>query len=394
MFETWFPRHWTTLKKLIWLRMTALGNAIKTVTGAIVTFVTSKAAPLINLTATLDPIQDLHGQDAPYPAGGGKQLIPYPYADNRESIAGVSVTYNSDGSVKLNGTTSGSLFVNLGNGNPAINNITLDAGSYTLSKTGVSGLSLVAVKDGSYWFASNATSDNTQTISQQITAYFYLTAAAGVTFNNAVVYPQCEKGSTATSFAPYSNICPISGHTGVTVHVADGENPHVVDNEYPITFPETVYGGTDEVMSGQGLSEWVKIVFDGSPDEIWNPSDSATPVYYAIWNNPASVSNSDLTQLANWVKAGGNEYQPFGAFRAQTNGAIVVGNLDNNVQGAYHFATREEFKAYLAEHNLEICYKVATPTTFTHEPQQITTLKGQNTIWVDDSDNISVTYRE
>lgn len=77
MFETWFPRHWTTLKKLIWLRTTALGNAIKTVTGAIVTFVTSKAAPLINLTATLSPSQDLHGYDSPWPAGGGANKFDY-----------------------------------------------------------------------------------------------------------------------------------------------------------------------------------------------------------------------------------------------------------------------------------------------------------------------------
>ena len=65
MFDMWFPRHWSTLKKLIWLKASALGEAWRTVTGAIVSFVTSKASALRSLVVTLDPIQSGSGDPAP-----------------------------------------------------------------------------------------------------------------------------------------------------------------------------------------------------------------------------------------------------------------------------------------------------------------------------------------
>ena len=43
-----------------------------TVSGAIASFTTPFAYPLKKLVAQINPVQDLHGYDAPWPAGGGK----------------------------------------------------------------------------------------------------------------------------------------------------------------------------------------------------------------------------------------------------------------------------------------------------------------------------------
>ena len=77
MFDLGFPPYWSTLKKLIWLVGSGVVGGAKwtTLTGAIVSFFAKKSAPINALSVTLEPQQDLHGQDAPYPAGGGVNLV-------------------------------------------------------------------------------------------------------------------------------------------------------------------------------------------------------------------------------------------------------------------------------------------------------------------------------
>lgn len=65
MFEG-FPAHWSTLKKLIWLKASALAGAVyETVTGAIASFTTLRAAPLQSLIVNIDPVQSGSGDPAP-----------------------------------------------------------------------------------------------------------------------------------------------------------------------------------------------------------------------------------------------------------------------------------------------------------------------------------------
>lgn len=47
--------------------------------------------------------------------------------------------------------------------------------------------------------------------------------------------------------------------------------------------------------------------------------------------------------------------------------------------------------AYLAEHPLQVCYKIAEPFTIQLTPQQLKLLKGTNNIW-SDGGNVSVDY--
>ena len=71
MFKHGFPPEWSTFKKLIWLVGSGIAGAAsgiwKTVTGTLIHITDALASPMQKCEVSLEPIQDLHGQDAPYP---------------------------------------------------------------------------------------------------------------------------------------------------------------------------------------------------------------------------------------------------------------------------------------------------------------------------------------
>ena len=64
--------------------------------------------------------------------------------------------------------------------------------------------------------------NNTVTTTEDKTVYLRIRVGGGSSVSGTVK-PQLESGSSATAFAPYSNICPITGHTGANV-VRTGKN--------------------------------------------------------------------------------------------------------------------------------------------------------------------------
>ena len=70
---------------------------LKTVTGALLHITDALAKPAKKFTATLSPVQDLHGQDAPYPSGGGKNKLDTSSFSNG-TYNDVTLTRNTDGS--------------------------------------------------------------------------------------------------------------------------------------------------------------------------------------------------------------------------------------------------------------------------------------------------------
>lgn len=209
------------------------GGGSQTYSGSVVTFTAKRARAVKSLTAAISPVQDLHGQDAPYPAGGGKNIIPYPYsAASGTTIDGVTFNYQSDGKITASGTSGGvGLNFNLAQG------FAFTAGTYTLSITGNhtgvrffvydrTNLAVVAViesgsADASKTFTVDSDLDN-------VNIYFNRGATAGEV--NISAYIQIEKGSSATPYTPYSNICPISGWDAVNVTRTGKNLYHYDDN--------------------------------------------------------------------------------------------------------------------------------------------------------------------
>lgn len=187
---------WTALEKLIFLRGSGVvgGAAYETISGNPVSFA-AKAAPLKQLKVAFSPKQDLHGYDAPWPAGAGKNLLNVPQ----------SVSLNSPGYLALK------------------IQINLPAGTYTLS---FNCSSVGSTKRFQIILQAGETQIFSQTgdIASTVTLRFTTTQAAdNVTIfcnnSNAATYTNAmiESGSTATAYSPYSNLCPILGWDSLNV---------------------------------------------------------------------------------------------------------------------------------------------------------------------------------
>ena len=192
------------------------GVPIEVVNAAVARFKSGSRMPIKSLSSEIVAVQDLHGYDHPWPAGGGKNLLN-----------------NSDKT-----TTQASYVIdNI--------NVPMVAGNYVLSfnfsGTGNSSSLRVDDENGTPIFTI------TKTVSVGRNEYLIRLPSNGSfvkLYSNAVgTYTnfQIESGSTATDFAPYENICPITGFdSGVVTRC--GKN--LFDNSLMVNSKTTVVGDT------------------------------------------------------------------------------------------------------------------------------------------------------
>lgn len=199
-----------------WKNSNALQGA-KTATGNPITVTDAAPVNAVNLSMDLEPIQDLHGYDHPWVGGAGKNKLP-PFTST--TVQGVTIAVNAQGAVTLNGTATGNGNINIG--------ASLKAGTYKISgaygnsdfyKSETMGNNnRMYIYDGSSNYFDNVSGGREFTLSQDTTCTVYLVFVSGYTFNNSVIYPMIRLSTeTDSTFAPYSNICPISGRSGVAI---------------------------------------------------------------------------------------------------------------------------------------------------------------------------------
>lgn len=191
----------------------------ETVSGEIASFADgADGMPVKSLVANIEPVQDLHGYANPWPAGGGKNKanVPDVAQTTRDGL-----TYRiQNGILYINGTYTGS-------GLPLFTqNVSFEENQYTFSVQLLGGaMSGTNASFNGYtstnerkWLApfGNSGASVGTTATGDITQYG-VSINTGITFTNAVIGFQIEANSAVTSFSPYSNICPISGHTGASV---------------------------------------------------------------------------------------------------------------------------------------------------------------------------------
>lgn len=224
-----------------------------TASGAVASFPDGAALPLIFLDVNIDPVQDLHGYSNPWTAGGGKNLfnVDAPFSNPSDTTSA-----NTTKRIFTPGTYCiGLAYSNYFNANSVLS---FSRSGNTLSVSSKSGYGVgfaIAVTAGQQYFVS-CTAQSPEGINHyiQVVQYaedgtflgIYANNRINSTFTaleNAVIAVllfrnnatddnhavstftdiQVEKGSSATAYAPYSNICPISGWTGAKV-VKTGKN--------------------------------------------------------------------------------------------------------------------------------------------------------------------------
>lgn len=175
----------------------------------------AEGGAISKLVIGIEPVQDLHGQSNPYPAGGGKNLY------NASDISGQTEAHNgitctvSNGEITLNGTATGNAYF-------TVYNLDLPAGNYVASfnnPVANSGVKYSFKDLDNQYFSDGALSstNKTETLTNKSIKNMLIYVLNETVLSNFKVKPQLEVGSTATAWSPYSNICPISGWTEAKV---------------------------------------------------------------------------------------------------------------------------------------------------------------------------------
>ena len=187
-----------------------------TAEGAIATFPDGADNLPMDIVVDIYPVQDLHGYDSTWPAGGGKNKLPE-YTTQGQN--GVTLT-NNNGEITLTGTASANSFFDI--------SLNLPAGNYRLSlfnpvawQNSGEIICYIIRTNQSAAECQPTTVNNKQNISvtEGITS-FRIRVSSGVSFGSGSfkLSPMLVSGTTfPTVFAPYSNICPISEWTGCNV---------------------------------------------------------------------------------------------------------------------------------------------------------------------------------
>lgn len=333
-------------------------------------FTTLDGGLVNSLTVEMTPVQDLHGYDKPWAGGAGKNLLPMTLSDiksintdgtwsgNVYSWRGIDYTVEVDSDNNVTGisasgtaTQRGWIYLcqyNFGNDSAYFNNVT----------------------SGGYTFTSGNSNDNTST---QFIYYnssspynTYIRIENGVNLSNEKWYPMVRLSSIADpTFEPYSNICPISGHTEAKAQINN--------TVYTTSLGTTVYGGELDMVSGEGEVSYDYIQIDKTRV---NAKSSLTACDIFLINMPAGTDLSDANTVLNIFGYSNQENvnQVGMAWRGTSNTQLRIGF------SAYGTTTLEDFKTWLDNNALYIAHKTSSTTPLSITGQSVTAEVGENNV--------------
>ena len=336
----------------------------ETATGNPATFVTNYAGALDYLIAQITPVQDLHGYDNPWPEGGGKNLMP--------NITAV----RTEGEAIWIGQTDNTTYP-----------IHLEANqAYTISFTSNVTGAVYFKKSGGSTTRFGASGD-TYTPSETMDVQMWVYATSGLT---SVTNVQLEKGSSATSYMPYSNVCPISGWTGVNVTVSPTLNEED-GTTYSIVFPTsagTVYGGTltiNEDGTGTLVVDCSATVLNNITN-IHDSTKAGSTGKYVVYNLGENVKYNSETPTFIMENAKACVYSESGA----EGTAFINARKTLNVYVSSDATAESVNNEYAGS---KVVYELVTPFTYNLTALEvIETLMGVNNVWADTGD-VTVRYK-
>ena len=191
-------------------------------------------------------------------------------------------------------------------------------------------------------------------------------SSQGVAYWLANYEVQLEEGTTATTYAPYN------GHTTTT------------------PLGRTVYGGTLDVVSGV-LTDKMGVVdlgtlnwqYNGSSPYKWfYTSALASTIKPVATNLDKANILSPIYEVTTRAAVGADESKDYAIWLDRDK---YIGVRDSRYTSAAAFKT--------AMSGVQLVYELATPTTYTLTPTEVSTLLGENNVWCD-SGIVDVTYRK
>ena len=294
-------------------------NEITTPT-AIATFEDRTGGNILeNLNIAIDPVQDLHGYDSPWVGGAGKNKLNV--TGTTQEISGVTFTVNSDGSVKANGTATANAVFYL-NSSFEIT----DSQEYIFS--GCTGGAAATYRMEAYYRNSSNTSLGTVVNYSGDTRFklsdkancvkintFIIVVMSGATVNNVVFKPMVRLASVSdSSFAPYANICPITGFTEAKITRA-GKN-----------------------LLPNGLYNYETVYINNGITFTRNADGSVTTVGTASANTFYTLCNGYVFKAGSYRLSGGVSDNAIISLRLGTTGGTQVAGSSSLESATFTFA--------------------------------------------------------
>ena len=325
-----------------------------------------------------DNIRPIKGQDSVKVERCGGNVIEF--LSTNDSHESVKIAVDAEKNITLNGALTRGINIIIG-----MCRLHWVAGkTYTMYVKKVGGSASLGSGDGITFAYSLFTQDYNRyfrgdTRSTNLNAYIASDAALAET--ELVFMLQCWRANTVFDNFKFQ------------IEVVPGTTPPTAYTPYTgqtatLTLPRTIYGGTVDAVTGEGLGMWKLLTLDGT--EPWNAVGSGDTLYFQ------STSISIGTRVLSRV-----DYC--------TTFPIASVSSSNTVQGVSGwktslylrwstFADVAALKSYLAAQYaagtpVQVCYKLATPTPFIATgAQPIPALPGVNTV-LTDADALTVTGR-
>jgi hypothetical protein len=341
-----------------------------TVTGNPAEFTVNGVAATVNsLTVPFSPIHDLNGYSHPWPAGGGKNLLDKSKAKLYNDVArfikfGVSAYSDT--------TPNGDLY--------------LEAGTYTFSVSGdgTANFSAFNVYNSSGTSIKVQYNRKVSTFTVSENGAYIITLDMGDSVDWSIYNVQLELGSTATSWEPYENICPISGRTGLSVYVSPTQDQQDATT-YAVDWTSqagTVYGGTVDVVTGV-LTVDMAMVDLGTRTWGYISPTSNIP-YGAFYANVSGKAKKENDVVCSSYPLSTNY------FRVDKS---VLGNSASNTVYVVDSSYTDTTTFTSAMSGVQLVYELATPLTYQLTPQTINLLAGiMNYVWSDTDEDITISF--
>lgn len=421
----------------------ALNNLLpsKTVSGNPISISDASGFNAKALTVSMNPIQDLHGYSNPWAGGAGKNKLPLTvseikslntvgewngniYSRNNVTFELLVNSVNAVVGIKVNGTTSANTGFTLSRDTSIIQPST----SYNINGAPLGTASntcrlQININDQTFVINVNGEDNSATTPSSIDKIDCYITVLSGRTANNLVFQPMIRLSTeTDATFAPYENICPISGRTEASVTrigknlfdkstVTTGkwldDNGNLTNNsvccvsDYIMVRPNTAY--TRNIMiSRQDITPTRLAFYDKDKTFI---QLSASNIYtFTTPNNAFYIRSGILTADADAcqieIGSTATAYEPYTAeTHTHQYSETIYGGVDDFVNGGLSnewgyiasYAGETLPGEWLSDRDVyapgttpttgaEVAYKLATPTTISTSAEEITLLKGNNVL--------------
>ena len=390
--------------------------AYQSVTGKIVSFLTQRAAPL-KIEADLEPIQSGSGDPSPEnirPISGHTGAAVYVSNDNLLDLdRTIGTPSPADGAASTSPRVMDTEHYYVGL-RPDNLYYPSNVSSYSVSDNSVFikgannaygvGFPVSVVPNTKYTISGTASANPYLGIGFYDRNWNYLSAlnsnTASYTFttpSNAAYATIVLRSTDTTNGTTWTDVMLNLGPTASAYEAYSGTT-------VTISFGQTVYGGeltVNEDGTGSVVAEYGLFAMPHDKNWIINQNGYGSYISFStiglsnVKAVPSDTPNRTIVRTS-WCKMNALKTSEIG-WSATNNSAepqFVVSYDDYvMINIGINTPTNTQINQFIEDNGLALCYPLATPITIPLTPGQVEALQGNNTVWVDDSDEIKVTYR-